>query len=147
MSRDGFVAGASHHQGEGQLMQEPEDVAVMLRLHEKGWGTKRIARELGVSRNTVRRYLRAGGYAPYGGREGRQKQLAELDEWIREQFHRHRGNADVVRQELERVHGIHVSLRTVERAVEDERRRLRAEAVATVRFETPPGRQLQADFG
>jgi transposase len=128
-------------------MQEPEDVAVMLRLHEKGWGSKRIARELGVSRNTVRRYLRAGGYAPYGGREGRRKQLAGLDGWIREQFHRHRGNADVVRQELERVHGIRVSLRTVERAVEGERRRLRAEAVATVRFETPPGRQLQADFG
>ncbi|MFW5880436.1 MAG: hypothetical protein ACOCU9_02265 [Spirochaetota bacterium] len=79
-----------------------------------------------MSRNTVRRYLRAGGYAPYGGREGRQKQLAGLGEWIREQFHRHRGNADVVHQELERVHGIRVSLRTVERAVEGERRRLRA---------------------
>jgi hypothetical protein len=27
-------------------MQEPEDVAVMRRLHGSGWGTKRIAREL-----------------------------------------------------------------------------------------------------
>lgn len=67
MSGDGFVVGASHHQGEGQLMQEPEDVAVMVRLHEKGWGSKRIARELGVSRNTVRRYLRAGGYVAGSG--------------------------------------------------------------------------------
>jgi hypothetical protein len=40
-----------------------------------------------------------------------------------------------------------VSLRTVERAVEPWRRELRNAALATVRFETPPGRQLQADFG
>jgi transposase len=39
-----------------------------------------------------------------------------------------------------------VSLRTVERAVEPWRRELRNAALATVRFETPPGRQLQADF-
>src|SRR3546814_16208263 len=36
---------------------------------------------------------------------------------------------------------------TVERAVAPLRRELRAEARATVRFETPPGRQLQIDFG
>jgi transposase len=40
-----------------------------------------------------------------------------------------------------------VSLRTIERAVPHLRQELRAEAKATVRFETPPGRQLQIDFG
>jgi hypothetical protein len=35
-------------------MVEPEAVAAMLRLKELGWGTKRIARELGVSRGTVK---------------------------------------------------------------------------------------------
>ena len=59
----------------------------------------------------------------------------------------HRGNADVVRQELAAEHGIAVSLRTVQRAVRSLRGPLRAEAVATVRFETPPGAQLQIDFG
>lgn len=34
-------------------MQSPEDVAAMLRLKAFGWGTQRIADELGVSRNTV----------------------------------------------------------------------------------------------
>jgi transposase len=53
----------------------------------------------------------------------------------------------VVRQELASERGIKVSLRTVERAVEPWRRELRNAAVATVRFETPPGKQLQADFG
>ena len=56
-------------------------------------------------------------------------------------------NADVVRQDLAREHGIVVSLRTVERAVTPLRQAFRAEAQATVRFETPPGKQLQIDFG
>ena len=40
-----------------------------------------------------------------------------------------------------------MSLRTVERAVMHLRQGLRAEARATVRFETRPGEQLQIDFG
>ena len=59
----------------------------------------------------------------------------------------HRGNCDVVRQELQREHGIEVSLRTVERAVAHLRREVLAQSVATVRYETPPGHQLQIDFG
>lgn len=56
-------------------------------------------------------------------------------------------NADVVRQVLASEKGIEVSLRTMERAVEPWRRELGNAALATVRFETPPGKQLQADFG
>ena len=48
---------------------------------------------------------------------------------------------------LARELGILVSLRTVERAVTPLRQALRAEARACVRFETPPGKQLQIDFG
>jgi hypothetical protein len=43
--------------------------------------------------------------------------LAGLEGWLAERFRRHRGNADVVRQDLVREHGITVSLRTVERDV------------------------------
>src|SRR5512147_2193958 len=129
-----------------ERMETPEDVAVMLRLTELGWGSKRIAGELGCSRTTVKRYLRQGGWASYRGR-GRPSALAGLEGWLAERFRRHRGNADVVRQELAREHGVRVSLRTVERAVADMRRDLLAEARACVRFETPPGRQLQIDFG
>ena len=53
----------------------------------------------------------------------------------------------MVRQDLERERGLAVSLRTIERAVAGWRRELRAEALATVRFETAPGHQLQIDFG
>ena len=39
-------------------MVEAEAVRQMRDLAANGWGAKRIARELGVARNTVRRYLR-----------------------------------------------------------------------------------------
>lgn len=127
-------------------MRMPEDVAAMKRLAELGWGKKRIARELGCSINTVRRYLRQGGWAPYK-RPERSSRLDAHAPWIEEQFLQHRGNAAVVHQQLEHKHDVTISLRTVERAVAPLRQRLRAEAKATVRFETAPGRQLQADFG
>ncbi len=77
----------------------------------------------------------------------RSRKLDGLGPWLAERFRRHAGNADVVRQELAAEKGIAVSLRTVERAVAPLRRELRAEARATVRFETRPGQQLQIDFG
>ena len=127
-------------------MRHPDEVAAMLRLHRLGWGTRRIAAELGCDRETVRRYLAAGGWAIYQAPR-RPSILAGHEVWLVERFRRHCGNADVVRQDLAGELGLSVSLRTVERAVVHLRRELAAEALATVRFETPPGRQLQIDFG
>lgn len=129
-----------------QAMQTPEDVQAMLKLASLGWGAKRIAAELGCSRNTVRRYLRQGSWQPYQA-PGRPGKLRGLEQWLAQCFEQHRGNADVVRQELQREHGIVVCLRTVERAVAPLRRGMLAQGVATVRYETPPGLQLQIDFG
>jgi transposase len=127
-------------------MLEPEEVSAILRLNELGWGAKRIAQELGISRNTAKEYIAAGGWTPY--RQPRRKKALDGQEaWLWERFRRHRGNADVIRQELAAEKGTIVSLRTVERAVQTYRRELAAEARATVRFETPPGKQLQIDFG
>jgi transposase len=129
-----------------ETMLAPQEVQKMLALSALGWGAKRISRELGCSRNTVREYVRQGGWRPMDV-SGRASALAPHVEWLAERLRRHRGNADVVRQDLARELGIEVSLRTVERAVEPLRRELRAEAVATVRYETAPGQQLQIDFG
>jgi transposase len=129
-----------------EVMQTPEEVAAMLRLKALGWGIRRIAKELGCSHMTVRRYVLEGGWVPYrGGR--RPRALAGFEDWVAERFRRHAGNADVVRQELLAEKGIKLSLRTVEREVAPLRRELAAEARATIRFETPPGKQLQIDFG
>ena len=135
------------HEGlRSELMRTPEEVAAMLRLSALGWGARRIAAEFGCSRNTVRRYVEAGGWRGYR-RPRRVRALEGLEDWLAERFRQHRGNADVVRQDLVREHGLTVSLRTIERAVMHLRRELRAQALATVRFETPAGRQLQIDFG
>lgn len=127
-------------------MKEPDDVSAMLRLKSLGWGSRRIATELGCSRTTARRWLKEGAWHRPGPFR-RSKALDGLEAWLAERFRRHAGNADVVRQELAAEKGIEVSLRTVERAVAHLRQELRAEARATVRFETHPGQQLQIDFG
>jgi transposase len=130
----------------GEPMRTPDDVSAMVKLRELGWGIKRIAAELGCSKNTVRRWLDLGTWRPCGS-PARSKKLDGLEAWLSDRFHRHGGNADVVRQELQSEHGITASLRTVERAVAGLRQELRAAARATVRFETRPGEQLQIDFG
>src|SRR5262249_48174399 len=123
-----------------EAMLEPEEVSAILRLNELGWGAKRIAREIGISRNTAKDYIAAGGWTPY--RQPRRKKALDGQEaWLRERLRRHRGNADVIRQELATEKGIILSLRTVERAVQRYRLELGAEARAKVRFETPPGKQ------
>ncbi len=127
-------------------MLAPLEVQKMLALKALGWGSKRISRELGCSRNTVREYLRRGEWQPMDI-SSRGGALEPHREWLAERLRQHRGNADVVRQDLVRELGVAVSLRTVQRAVEPLRRELRAQAVATVRYETAPGQQLQIDFG
>ena len=78
-------------------VQTPQDVEAMQRLSAAGWGRRRIAKELGCSPETVRKYLRQGGWQPYG-KPCRNSVLDGQREWLRQRFLAHRGNADVVRQ-------------------------------------------------
>ncbi|MBX3203575.1 MAG: IS21 family transposase [Labilithrix sp.] len=127
-------------------MIEAEVVRQIRLLHDAGWGTKRIATEVGVARNTVRRYLRSATASA----QTRPSRRA-LDDDGRSQARElllgaAGGNAVVVRQMLEE-RGIKAGVRTVQRAVVEERRAARVSQLATVRFETPPGDQMQIDFG
>lgn len=51
-------------------MLEPEIVKQIRALTALGWGKKRIARELGIARNSVRRYVREGEAAETQTRPG-----------------------------------------------------------------------------
>jgi len=127
-------------------MVEPEVVRQMRLLHEAGWGAKRIAAEVGVARNTVRRYLRSP-LADVQVRPSRRSLDDDARSRARELYvGPAAGNAVVVQQMLgER--GLEASVRTVQRAVAEQRREQRVAQVATVRYETEPGAQTQIDFG
>lgn len=128
-------------------MVEAEAVRQMRQLTRRGWGVKRVARELGLARNTVRRYLREGEAAEHQRRPSR-RVLSDEQRVVAEQLFEGEaeGNAVVVRRLLAE-RGIEASQRSVQRAVADKRRQRRAAEVATVRFETAPGHQMQIDFG
>ena len=124
-----------------------EDVAEQIKALKKlGYGVKRIAREVGVGRNTVRGYL-AG---KVGQEQKRPAARALSEEQVGEARELYRttgqGNAAVVR-DLLRERGVEVPLRTLQRYVEPVRQERRAAEAATVRYETPPGQQVQVDFG
>ena len=135
-----------HPMQEDTRMLKPEVVDCIRELSARGMGSKEIARSLGISRNSVRRYL-AGATVGYHERPAaRLLDDAMLGE-IRHLFDTvAEGNAVVIQQELA-ARGAHVDLRTLQRAVAPLRQERRAAALATVRFETPPGQQLQMDFG
>ena len=131
---------------EDAKMLKPEVVDRIRELADRGLGSKRIARLTGVSRNSVRRYLA-------GAAVGHQERPAarRLDDSALREVHDlfgtvAEGNTVVIQQELA-ARGVHIKLRTLQRAVASLRQERRAEALATVRFETPPGQQLQIDFG
>ena len=128
-------------------MLAPEIVRQIRDLAGLRWGARRIADETGVARGTVRRYLRGGVTAEVQQRpaartldEAAGALAAELLEGPAQ------GNAVVVRRLLAE-RGIGVPLRTLQRALMPHRQARRAAEVATVRFETAPGHQMQIDFG
>ena len=124
-----------------------EIVTAIRELRSRGWGRKPIARELGVSINTVRRYVRQPLVAGQQVRPKARRLSEAAGVEARALFvGPAEGNAVVV-QRLLAEGGVRVSARTVQRAVADVRRAQRAADLATVRVETPPGDQLQIDFG
>lgn len=132
---------------QGGLMLDPPQVQQIFLLKRRfGWGAKRIAQEVGLSRTTVRRYLKLGEYQPYTRRPS-PGPLAPHLTWLRERFSQVRGNVRILIRELAQQKKIDVGYSTLARITKPWRDELTALALATVRFETLPGQQLQVDFG
>jgi transposase len=133
--------------GTDGVMIEPEIVRQIKALFEMGWGARRVAREVGVARQTVRRYLRGGDAAEV---QVRPRRRALDDHWRAEAVRLFEttaeGNAVVVR-DLLAERGVDVDVRVVQRVLAPYRQAKFAAEAATVRFETAPGHQLQIDFG
>ena len=97
-------------------LETPEDVLMILGLTAADWGRRRIAKRLGCSPETVRKYRRQKGWETYG----KHRWIGVVDgqcDWLTGRFLAHKGNADVMRQELASDKAIAVSLRTLARAV------------------------------
>jgi transposase len=125
---------------------EGDMVTAIRELTSRGWGAKTIARELGIAKNTVRRYRRHPVVAGQQVRSPRQL----TDDVVREAQALYTGVAErnaVVVHQLLRAEGRVIGLRTVQRAVAPVRQAQRAADVATIRVETAPGAQMQVDFG
>jgi len=126
---------------------EGEVVTAIRTLAGRGVGKKTIAREVGVAVNTVRRYLRQPIQAGAQVRPAARRLNDERRREARSLYEGPAGGNAVVAQRLLAARGLTISVRTVERAVADIRRERRVAQLATVRVETPPGDQLQIDFG
>lgn len=115
-------------------------------LHHQGMSIRAIARELKVSRNTVRRYLRDRAKTPeYGPRASRGSILDPFKPYLQERIEAARPHwipATVLFREIQAqgYQGKEGILRNYIRAFKQQ------PVEPVVRFETEPGQQLQVDF-
>jgi len=116
-------------------------------LHRQGVSVREIARRLGVSRNTVRKYLRADAEPSYGPRATRAGKLDAYKAYIGERVQGARPHwipATVIEREI-RAQGYAGSIRLLRYFLAELRPARREDPV--VRFETDPGQQMQVDWG
>jgi transposase len=123
-----------------------EDVVrEMLARLERGEGIKRIARELGVDRKTVKAWRRRGGWRPRV--IGRRRRAVDAFATFIEQRAPEVGwNSVVLHRELQGL-GFTGGYLQVQRYLQPLRTARHWAALATTRFETGPGEQAQVDFG
>jgi len=121
-----------------------EKVRRVFELHGEGQSIRAIASAVGVSRNTVRKYLRAPGVPTAKRRRKRSSILGPFEPYLRERLGEGVENCEVLLREI-RAKGYRGGYGTLKAFVRPLRRGRQVKA--TVRFETQPGEQAQVDFG
>jgi transposase len=118
---------------------------MILDLHRQGLSVSAIARESGLDRKTVRKYIAGGLEAPaYGPRRDRPRLLAAYEAYLRARVKAYPGLTG--RRLLREVRALGYGGGYT--ALTDYLREVRPSPAPgfEVRFETPPGRQAQVDF-
>ena len=116
-------------------------------LHRQGMSIRGIARELGVSRNTVRRYLRTDTAPEFGARQTRPSKLDPFKDYLQQRVaaaHPDWIPATVLFDEL-KASGYLGGITILRDYMATLKPRCRPDPL--VRFETPPGQQMQVDWG
>lgn len=134
-----------HRGGDANMLSHDlwSEIRVMAKL---GKPIKVIAREMGISKNTVRRALRQEHYEPYQRMTSKTGVLSEFIPFLLERAGQLDFNATSMFRELQEL-GYTGSYSLVKQAVRPLRETHRQIEAATVRFETPPGVQAQMDWG
>jgi transposase len=127
-------------------MLDQESLVDIHVLHRQGCSVRGISRQLGISRNTVRRYLRDIAQSPdYGPRAARPSKLDAFKPYLRERIEAAKPYwipAVVLCRELQ-TRGYEGQEGIVKNYVR-QFKPITKEPV--VRFETAPGQQMQVDF-
>lgn len=113
-------------------------------LRRQGHSIRQISELTGCARNTVRRALRAEGLPGYR-REPRPSRLDPFKEYLRQRWEEYGLSAVRLLEEI-RPRGYPGSVQIVRRYLHQLRAAAEVSARLTVRFETPPGEQAQADW-
>jgi len=114
-------------------------------LKRQGLSIQSISRLLGFDRKTIRKYLlKPDGTPAYGPRAGRPSKLDAFKPYIEERQKAGVWNAQVLLREL-RARGYTGGYTILKDWLQPQRES--AQTVAVRRFETPPGKQAQVDWG
>lgn len=116
-------------------------------LHQQGCSIRSIAKDLGISRNTVRTYLRDKGKAPmYPERQTRSTKLQPYHSYLRTRIEAAKPywiTATVLLRELNSL-GYEGGITMLKEHIKQYKPNPPVDPV--VRFETQPGEQMQVDF-
>lgn len=127
-------------------MKKLGDLMMILDLHRQGLKVAVIARQVGVDRKTVRKYIARGLEVPtYGPRQPRDRVLDPWADYLKARLEAYPGlSAQRLLREI-RERGYTGGYSTVRDSVRTLRPAGGGSSFA-VRFETPPGHQAQVDF-
>lgn len=117
-------------------------------LSERGMGSKAIAKSMGISRNTVRKYLsHFQTLTPISSEVQRPSRLDSFRDQIHEWFLACRGHCPVVKRKIQSELGVSISLRQLQKYCQPWRTQELHVKEMTQRYEVPPGDEMQIDFG
>ncbi|WP_017726155.1 IS21 family transposase [Halalkalibacterium ligniniphilum] len=113
-------------------------------LYQKGWTIKAISEETGFDPKTIRKYIKLDTLPEKKPGEGRTSKLDPYKSYIFERIKEGTTNCEVLFDEIQSL-GYQGKLTILREFVKPHR--VNPKKQATLRFETPPGKQAQMDWG